>query len=79
MLAGFGNIGVVSETSLFILLDTSLSIHAIRNDCWPVRGSTLRFDDVWKAQNLCLHLLTVPRFASKPSLSGLRLCFCRGG
>ena len=71
MLAGFWNIGVVSETSLFILLATLSSIHAIRNASWSVSGSTLWFDEARKAWNLCFYLLTVPRFASKLSLYGL--------
>ena len=42
MFAAFGNIGVVSETSLFIMLATSLLIQALRKAFWSVRGRTLR-------------------------------------
>ena len=67
-----GNMGVVSVNSLLMRLATSSSIQAIRNACWSGRERTPRLEDAWKALNLCFHLLTVPRLASKDSLSGFK-------
>ena len=70
--AWLGNNGVVSVTSLWMRLATSSSMQAIKNACWSGRDRTRRLEDVWKALNLCFHLLTCPRLESKLSFSGFR-------